>query len=298
MGAPLRLRLDAGCPISAGGKCLRAIAATTRSEIDAGNVSGHCETALGVMPMADAAAAVVPPSRRMASVLSMAHLSVLSATRASPLSAPPAPIAAMSTLKARATEAIARGFTNARMAKAAGVSSGAVSQWISGNTKTLAAKSAIGLAALTGKSAAWWIDGKSADSGEWLDPKAPAPAGGAFSLAHVVSDLRQTMNPTTIAWESLVPDRLPDRFSLVVRDEAMAPQFKPGHTVEFNSTRQAKPGDVVLLVDADHNAYIRDYVERRPGLWTAAPRSRAYQPLESVADGLRVLAVLVGHTWG
>ena len=130
------------------------------------------------------------------------------------------------------------------------------------------------------------------------DGHSPAPAGGAISIAQTMSESTQRMTPITIQWESVVIGQMPERFALVIRDEAMAPQFKPGHTVEFDSTRQAKPGDVVLRVDADGHAYLRDYVERRPGLWTAAPRSPAYQALDSVADGLRVLAVLVGHTWG
>lgn len=76
-------------------------------------------------------------------------------------------------------------------------------------------------------------------------------------------------------------DQLPDRFALTVRDEAMAPRFRPGHLVEFDRTRQAEPGDVVLLADGDGNAYIREHM-------TGA----------SDAEDFDILAVAVGHTWG
>lgn len=76
-------------------------------------------------------------------------------------------------------------------------------------------------------------------------------------------------------------DQLPDRFALTIRDEAMAPRFRPGHLVEFDRTRQAEQGDVVLLVDGSENVYMREHM-------TGA----------SDAEDFDILAVAVGHTWG
>lgn len=66
----------------------------------------------------------------------------------------------MKTLKQRTEEAIEAGFTVGQLSAAAGKSSSAASQWLSGGTKTLKADSAAGLAALTGWSAEWWATGK------------------------------------------------------------------------------------------------------------------------------------------
>lgn len=127
------------------------------------------------------------------------------------------------------------------------------------------------------------------------------PIGGPDtwgSLAQQLSHLSLEDVPTTILWESILSSPLPIRFSLLVRDGAMAPQFRPGHIVTLDSQRPARPGDVVLLADAHGNPYLRDYNERQPGHWLATARGPGWQPLDSAADALRVLAVLVGHAWG
>lgn len=65
----------------------------------------------------------------------------------------------MLTLAQRTQQALDAGFTNAQLAKAAGVTSGAVSQWLT-TTKKLKAESVIGLARLTGWRVEWWSEGK------------------------------------------------------------------------------------------------------------------------------------------
>lgn len=66
----------------------------------------------------------------------------------------------MKTLKERVQHAIDEGFTVGQLSAAAGKSSSAASQWLSGQTKTLKADSAVGLEALTGWNATWWVTGK------------------------------------------------------------------------------------------------------------------------------------------
>lgn len=65
----------------------------------------------------------------------------------------------MLTLKQRAQQALDAGFTNSQLAAAAGVTSGAVSQWLT-TTQKLKAESAIGLAKLTGWRVEWWAEGR------------------------------------------------------------------------------------------------------------------------------------------
>lgn len=69
-------------------------------------------------------------------------------------------ILAMKSLKERMAEAQSCGFTIGQLAAAADKTSAAASQWASGETKSLKADSASGLAALTGWNAEWWATGK------------------------------------------------------------------------------------------------------------------------------------------
>jgi SOS-response transcriptional repressor LexA len=77
----------------------------------------------------------------------------------------------MKTLKQRMEEAVDAGFTVGQLSAAAGKSSSAASQWLSGETRTLKADSAAGLASLTGWSAEWWATGK--------EPRVPSNVAAA-----------------------------------------------------------------------------------------------------------------------
>lgn len=76
------------------------------------------------------------------------------------------------------------------------------------------------------------------------------------------------------------------------------PSMRAGDFADFAPASQAQPNQVVLLADKDGNVYIRRYTLRRPGHWIATARHSGYEPLDSIADGLRVLAIQVGASWG
>lgn len=89
-------------------------------------------------------------------------------------------------------------------------------------------------------------------------------------------------------------NELPAEFALVISDDSMASKYPKGSKVEF-STGEGDPrvGDAVLVADADDNVFFRQYQQRRPGHRRAVALNAAYQPLDSRADGLRVLAIKV-----
>ena len=120
----------------------------------------------------------------------------------------------------------------------------------------------------------------------------------AQDLSHPVN----TIDTMTIAWESILSNPLPARFRVRVPDNAMAlddpPSMRTGDWADFVPTNSAQPNQVVLLRDKDGNVYIRRYMLRRPGHWTAVPRHSGYAPMDSLADGLEVLALQVGASWG
>lgn len=114
---------------------------------------------------------------------------------------------------------------------------------------------------------------------------------------HPLSQIGPIVSPTTIEWGDLMTEPLPAAFSLVFRDDAMAPDFPISSIGRFATDRQPVPGRPVLVADSAGNAYIRDYRPRTAEHWLAVARNPAYQPLDSASDGLRVLAVMTGHDW-
>lgn len=117
-------------------------------------------------------------------------------------------------------------------------------------------------------------------------------------LAQSLSEAEPMMEPPTISWGSIIDTVLPSEFKVVIGDDSMAKEFPKGCTIVF-STTEGKPraGDAVLVADGDNNVFFREYQERRPGHWQAVALNTIYQPLDSRADGLRVLAIKVG-SWG
>lgn len=87
---------------------------------------------------------------------------------------------------------------------------------------------------------------------------------------------------------------LPEIFKVEMPDASMAPRIRRGDVVTFSTGETPRPGDGVLVRDTDGTMYIRMFRERRGGTWEAHAVNDAYQALDSVRDGLVVLAVLIG----
>lgn len=195
----------------------------------------------------------------------------------------------MSTLQDRVEIAIAEGFRPSHLAKAAGVSSGAVSQWRSGETMALKLESAIGLAALTGWSVEWWSAG--------VGPRvrqAPAPAGVAHAMSHDAYSM-----PTQLTWDALMKtDALPQQFIVAMPDDALSPNVPKGTRLIFDCGTTASPGMGVLVKDAGGRRHIRRYAQGVGDSWLAQAVNPAYATLESVRDSLAILSVMVGRLDG
>lgn len=193
----------------------------------------------------------------------------------------------MSTLRERTEEAIRAGFNPTALARAAGKSVSAVSQWRSGSTKNLSAEAALGLAALTGWTAQWWTTGRGPR--ERVSPT-PEDAGVAHPLSFSLAD-----DGLPLDWEDIVAtDQLPSRFCCAVPDDALAPRTLRGTRFTFDRNAQPAPGLVVLVEDASGTRYVRRYTQGAGHHWTASAAD-GYVTLDSITHGLRLLAVAVSR---
>lgn len=212
----------------------------------------------------------------------------------SALSAARGQICLMSTLQQRVEEAVAVGFQLADLARAAGVDHAAVSHWHKGRTKSLRAKSALGLAEYTGRSAAWWAQGKTAGAGDWKHPQHAPTGRPAPGVAQNLSDPQPDDEPPKHTWEFVLSAvTLPPRFRLAVPDDALAPSTPRGTVLIFEPAAPPVFGHGVLVEDAAGQRYVRKYAQGPGGRWLAVANNPAYLTIDS-ASGARVLAAV---TW-
>lgn len=109
--------------------------------------------------------------------------------------------------------------------------------------------------------------------------------------AHPVTLDALTVQPT-IRWSELSMNTLPEVFRTIVPDAALAPRLLPGTTVVLTRDLPPRPGDGVLVRDAEGHHYLRVYREGRVGRWEAHAFNEAFRPLDSLSDQLTVVAVV------
>lgn len=111
-------------------------------------------------------------------------------------------------------------------------------------------------------------------------------------VAQYVSQGSPTVVPI-FEWGDLMSlPLLPPVFKVAAPDDALLPTLRAGQHVELTTGITPRPGDGILVADANGNWYLRLYRERRRGEWIAHATNEAFEPLESIRDGLVVLAVV------
>lgn len=81
-------------------------------------------------------------------------------------------------------------------------------------------------------------------------------------------------------------------------DDSMHPEIHPGEYIAFDPLVQADTGDTVLIADQYGGMWIRKFRPLPGGRFDAIALNADHAPLRSSEDGLRVLAVMVGHWRG
>lgn len=124
---------------------------------------------------------------------------------------------------------------------------------------------------------------------------------GRKLLDHDVSQSARNI-PSLIEWGEKMTEDQPGEFQTRMPDDSMSPRIKAGHilTLDTRLAQSPRPGDAVLVADADNVHRLRIYRERRPGHWEAYALHSDYPEMDSTRDGLRILAVLtaVHGRWG
>lgn len=133
-------------------------------------------------------------------------------------------------------------------------------------------------------------------SPSWLKDGS-GPMLASSPVAHSVSDFAPIVQLQILTWGELMRADLSKRFGLLLRDDALAPDYPAGTTIRFDATREPRPGWPVLVKDSAGSFYVRDYIEGSAGRWKAEARQRGYASLDSAADGLTLVASMFGADW-
>jgi hypothetical protein len=188
----------------------------------------------------------------------------------------------------------ARYRTRKLFADALGVSEAQLSQWINGSKDSKTGRQR-GMA----DDSCRLVEDKLVLERGWMDRQHSNEGQQNPEVAHIASQLRPTIKPTTMQWELiLVTEELPTEFTLPVRDDAMAPRLVRGGLAHCSTAAKHGPRDLVLIADNEGGLYIREYAEITATHWQAVAAQPGYLPLDSKSHGLRVLAKVVGAWWG
>ena len=119
-----------------------------------------------------------------------------------------------------------------------------------------------------------------------------AESGGvALSLS-----LHQDEDVPLLTWEQMQMGNVAYKtFRAFLRDQAMAPALPAGTECRFERDLKPDFGDAVIVRDSSGTLHFRKYAQRIGGGFLAEPENAAYATLDSVAHGLMVLGVYVGH---
>lgn len=188
-------------------------------------------------------------------------------------------------LKLAMTEA---GVSISDLARSLGVTYQAVSKVVKGASNSLTAANNDKAARALGVDPGWLATGEGSPA---ISKDSEKP------LAHLASEFSPIVQSQTMTWGDLMNADLSGRFALVLRDDALAPEYPAGTTIRFDATRQPRPGWPVLVKDASGSFFVRDYIEGSGGRWKAEARQRGYAALDSESDGLKLAAVMYGADW-
>lgn len=213
-------------------------------------------------------------------------------------------------LSTRIQEIVAAGYKKSVLARAAGKSPAAVTQWISGETKEIKADSAAGIQTVTGFSAVWIATGKGpkmaavsnvspvqerkrvpliswVQAGSWSEVQDTFAAGEADHWERAFSS-----SPSESA------------FALVVEGESMTSpypgelSFPSGTIIIVDPGRSAGAGDYVVAKDVNTQHATFKRLAYDGGRWYLKPLNPSYPTIEIDDPAMRVIGRVIEYRNG
>ena len=213
-------------------------------------------------------------------------------------------------LSKRILEIVDAGYKKSAIARAAGKSPAAVTQWISGETKEIKADSAAGIQSVTGFSAVWIATGKGPKMVA-VGNVSPAQERKRVPLISWVqagtwSEVQDTFAPGEADhWESAFSSSPGDHaFALVVKGDSMKSpypgelSFPPGTIIIVDPDRASNAGDYVVAKDVDTQQATFKQLHHDGGRWYLKPLNPAFPTMEIDDPSVRVIGRVIEYRNG
>ena len=216
----------------------------------------------------------------------------------------------MKTLEERLRKALMdAGRKQTELAKACGVTKGAVSQWLSGTVKTLEGVNLISAADFLKVNPTWLANGTgSSKRGDAVTNVAIAPA--AERTIPVISyvqagNWRDIVDNNPIGYSD---DTIPARgeygvytFALRILGNSMEPEFREGDVVVIDPDVAPNPGDFVVARNHAEEATFKKYRPRGINeagdtIFELVPLNEDYAVMRSDQQTIQIIGTMVEHT--
>lgn len=199
------------------------------------------------------------------------------------------------------------GKSRTQLAAAIGVSTSAISQWLSGSVKSLKGSTAAKIEAATGVRAAWIVEG----TGPKMVGDAPNVTPAALGVRRIpLIDYVQAGNwtcPTdpyvlgdAAEWLMTDLDLAECAFALEIKGDSMLPDFRPGDRVIIDPEVQPQPGDFVVAKNGEGEATFKKYRprganERGDVIFELVPLNDDYPSMRSDITPIHIVGTMIEH---
>lgn len=217
-------------------------------------------------------------------------------------------------LKARILEIVKAGYTKAAIARAGKVTPGAVSQWVSGDTKELKSQVAAGIQALTKFNAVWIATGKGPKHLESVTVRDDFDKNVSFVFLGKRAFPVISYIQAGLVKEITDPYALGDgvdieygdtwlsewAFALEIEGNSMLPEFRPGDRILVDPMISPRPGDYVVAKNRKEEATFKKYRVRGVDaqghdIFELQPLNEDFETMRSDEHSLTVVGVMVEH---
>lgn len=195
--------------------------------------------------------------------------------------------------------------SQSQIAREIGKSTAAVSQWMTGNVKSLKADTAAALEKSTGVRAAWLVTGEGSMLDQDKSNVSPAQIGTKrIPLISYVSaglwtgGLSPFEQSESHEWLMTDLDLSDGAFALEIKGDSMLPDFNPGDRVIIDPSVRPQPGDYVVAKNGEEEATFKKYRLRSINdhgieVFELVPLNPDYPSIRSDQVPIRIIGTMV-----